>query len=115
MRPNAIVRGANRMPQAAITLPRLIVPRCVSWSSVDRRYQLTGHTPGSTRPGRSCGSRQLHPGGTEHVKCPPAVQFVDHQQRAPLPAVGPPAGCLQAATLALRVLCLRYADHSYRR
>src|SRR5918998_1795922 len=47
LRPNAIVRGANRMPHAAITLPRLIVPRCVSWSSVDRKYQLTGNAPES--------------------------------------------------------------------
>ena len=30
-------------------------------------------------------------------------------------AVGPPAGCLQAATLALLVLNIRYVDHSYRR
>jgi hypothetical protein len=43
---------ARGKPDAAgaITLPRFIVHRCVSWSSVDRRNQLTGHAPEWTRP-----------------------------------------------------------------
>jgi hypothetical protein len=56
LRPNAIVRGANRMPHAAITLPAHRA-RCVSWLSVDRRYQLTGHAQVLTRSRPLCRPR----------------------------------------------------------
>ncbi len=40
LRPKATGRGRNRIRHAVLTMPRLSVPRWVSWSFVERRYQL---------------------------------------------------------------------------
>src|SRR3712207_536188 len=67
LRPNASVRGANRMPHAAITLPRLIVPRCVSWSSVDRRSSSLDMLQDLLDQRDDVGLRELHPGCAQAV------------------------------------------------
>jgi len=54
--PSVSFSVTNSAPHTECTLRVAIEywPRCVSRSPIERRYQLTGHAPGSTRPGRAC-------------------------------------------------------------
>ena len=62
LRPNAIVRGANRMPHTPITLPRLIVPGTCR----GRRWTAGTSSPGTLQDrlgqGHRIGLKKLHPG-----------------------------------------------------
>jgi hypothetical protein len=92
--PHSALRGVNRTPQARSRCPG---SSCTG-ACRGRRWTAGTSSPDTLRNGLGqrdhVGLRQLHPGRTQAVKRPPTVQFVDHQQRAALAAIGPPAEML---------------------
>ncbi len=59
-RPDARRTGRNRIPQAASTLPRLSVPRCVSWSPAERTNQVIDESSISEQGSSTCTTCRGH-------------------------------------------------------